>query len=160
MALKLAVGESAGSYAELARELSLSPSQAHAAVKRASEAGLVNPKSRKVNRRALLEFLIHGLKYVFPARRGPVTRGVPTAHSASPLRELLVDGGPPLVWPDPDGSVRGESLEPLHRSAPSAARRDPRLYAGLILIDAIRAGRARERKLAADKLEAMILDGR
>ena len=160
VALKLALDERGSSYAQLAQELGLSSSQAHAAVRRAEESGLLVPKQRKVNRRALLEFLVHGLKYVFPAKRGPAARGVPTAHAAPPLSDLLVDDGPPVVWPDPEGGVRGETLEPLHKSAPGAARRDPRLYASLVLIDAIRAGRARERKIAAKKLEEMILGGR
>lgn len=160
VALKLAVGGSGSSYAELGRELDLSASQAHAAVKRASVAGLLDAKTRKVNRRALLEFLEHGAKYVFPAKRGPVVRGLPTAHSASPLKEHLVGHDAPVVWPDPEGEVRGESLEPLHKSVPRAARRDPQLYASLVLVDGIRAGRARERNLAVRKLEEMLLRGR
>ena len=110
----------------------------------------------RVNRRALEEFLVHGLKYVFPARRGPLARGVPTAHSAPPLDKLIVDDGTPLVWPDSEGTVRGETLEPIYKTAPMAARRDPRLYTSLVLIDAIRAGRARERKLAAVKLQELL----
>jgi hypothetical protein len=38
------------------------------------------------------EFLIHGLKYVFPAYPGALVRGVPTAHSAEPLKGLLIAG--------------------------------------------------------------------
>jgi hypothetical protein len=43
-------------------------------------------------------------------------------------------------------------LAPLYRSAPEAALRDPQLYELLVLVDAMRAGRARERKLASDEL--------
>lgn len=62
----------------------------------------------------------------------------------------------PLVWPDPDGDVRGLTLEPLHKAAPKAARRDPRLYELLTLIDALRVGRARERQLAEKALSALL----
>lgn len=157
VALKLAFGGHDASYAQLAQELDLSPSQVHAAVRRATEAGLVHAETRAVNARALAEFLIHGLKYVFPARRGAIARGMPTAHSAAPLRDLLVDGGEPLVWPDPEGEVRGETLLPIHKSAPGAARRDQRLYESLALLDAVRAGRARERKVAGKRLKEMLL---
>ncbi len=157
VALKLALGERGASYADLAHALDISSSQAHSAVRRATEAGLIHAETREVNRRALVEFLVHGLKYVFPAKRGGIARGIPTAHSAAPLCDLFVDGGEPLVWPDPDGEVRGESLLPIHKSAPSAARRDSKLHEGLALIDAIRAGRARERKVASQKLEEMLL---
>jgi DNA-binding Lrp family transcriptional regulator len=156
VALKLALEKERPAYAQLAAELGLSPSQAHQSVRRAAESGLLVPGTLQVNRRALEEFLIHGLKYVFPARRGPLARGVPTAHSAPPLDKLIVDDGAPLVWPDSEGMVRGETLEPIYKTAPMAARRDPRLYASLALIDAIRAGRARERKLAAVKLQELL----
>lgn len=156
VALKLALDREPASYAQLGHALGLSPSQAHAAVKRAEDAGLLVPDKRRVNRRALIEFLVHGLKYVFPAKKGPVERGVPTAHAAPPLSELLSSGDAPIVWADPEGDVRGESLEPLYKSAPHIARSDKRLYEALALIDGIRAGRARERKIASERLTEMI----
>jgi DNA-binding Lrp family transcriptional regulator len=156
--LKIAFGGQDASYAKLAHELDLSPSQTHAAVRRAAKAGLIHAETREVNRRALAEFLIHGFKYIYPAKRGAIARGMPTAHAAAPLRDLFVDDGELLVWPDPKGEVRGESLLPIHKSAPSASRRDPKLYESLALLDAIRAGRARERKVAIKKLEEMLLD--
>jgi hypothetical protein len=141
-----------GKYADLAAELALSPSEAHAAVRRSKFAGLLN-HDRRVNRAALLEFLIHGVKYAFPAKPGKLTRGMPTAHGAPPLAALIDSGGElPPVWPDPEGEARGESFEPLYRSVPKAARRDSRLYEILCLVDAIRGGRARERALAEQLL--------
>lgn len=157
VALKLAVAGGFTSYAELAAELSMSSSQVHAAMQRAAEAGLVDLEARTANRSALSEFLIHGAKYTFSTRRGPVVRGLPTAHSAAPLKDL-VTSTESLVWPDPEGTSRGESIEPLHRAAPFAARRDPRLYEALALLDGIRVGRARERKLAEEKLKDLLTD--
>lgn len=159
VALKLALRENSISYAELAQDLGMSSSQTHAAVRRCADSGLMR-KERRVNRQALVEFLVHGLKYVFPAKRGPIERGMPTGHSAPPLSDLIEAGGPPLVWPDPAGEIRGESLAPLHKSAPTASRRDERLYHALALIDGIRVGRARERTLASKQLEEMLLGGK
>lgn len=97
---------------------------------------------------------MHGLKYVFPAERGPLTRGMPTSYATAPLADkLTASGEPPPVWPDPEGTVRGEALEPLYRSAPGAARADAKLYELLALVDAIRSGRARERELAVKELQ-------
>ena len=97
------------------------------------------------------------MKYAFPATRGGVTRGVPTSYAATPLSRLIVASADlPPVWPHSEGSVRGVSLEPLYRSAPAAALRDPALYELLALIDAIRDGRARERKLAEEELSTRI----
>jgi len=148
--LKLVVrGDGGFTYPELARTLGMSTSEVHAALRRASMAGLFNSAARTPNRPALLEFLIHGLKYVFVAERGGLTRGIPTGHAAPPLVGLLTTtSDPPLVWPDPNGAVRGESLKPLYRSVPRATHDDEGLRELLALVDAIRAGRARERRLA------------
>ena len=100
---------------------------------------------------ALEEFLIHGLKYVFPAEPGPLSRGVPTAHSAAPLSKKIISNEP-YVWPDADGDVRGQAIEPLYPSAPQAAKKDAKLYELLTLVDALRVGRVREQKLAAQEL--------
>ncbi|MBL8900715.1 MAG: hypothetical protein JNM84_23990 [Planctomycetes bacterium] len=156
LALKLAVVPEVPSLAELGVALGLSASQCHAALKRAAAAGLVDAKSRRVRQAALLEFVVHAAKYVFPPRRGPLTRGIPTAHSAPPLRESISNGESPCVWPDPEGDVRGEALHPIYKTAPLAARRDPALHELLALLDAVRAGRARERNLAVAELERRI----
>jgi hypothetical protein len=101
----------------------------------------------------LLEFLVHGVKYVFPAERGELTRGIPTASGAEPLKgHFQVGGDPPPVWPYLDGTVRGYSFKPLHKGGPQAAIRDPKLYELLALVDAIRGEKIRERLIAVDEL--------
>lgn len=105
-----------------------------------------------VNKSALLEFLIHGLRYVYPAERLGITRGVPTSYAAAPLNAQFSIGELPPVWPHPEGTVRGEGLQPLYKSVPGAALRDPDLHAWLALVDAVRSGRAREREAATREL--------
>ena len=76
----------------------------------------------RLNRSALLEFLLHGVWYTFPAQRGTMTRGVPRRYAASPLERYLEQGKEPLpVWPSAEGSVRGYSYAPLHKNVPKAA---------------------------------------
>ena len=141
---------------QMGAELSISASEVHAALKRLEQAHLIANDGRPVLQ-AVEEFLVHGVKYAFPATRGGVTRGMPTSHAAAPLSRLIVASADlPPVWPYSDGSVRGVSLEPLYRSAPAAALRDPALYELLALIDAMRDGRARERKLAEEELSTRI----
>ena len=154
-ALKLALGPSL-TYPQLAVGLSLSLSEAHGAVKRAQAAGLLL-SDRQPNRPAILEFVVHGVRYAFPPVRGGITRGMPTAHAVPPLVELIVqDNYPVPVWPDPQGEARGASFKPLYRGAPKAAREDTKLYQCLSLIDALRGGRARERKLAKEHLTRLL----
>ena len=154
--LKLHTKDSAPvSYSRLANELGMSPSEVHAAGKRALAAHLAVMKDDQLSpqRRNLEEFLLHGLRYAFPADWGGLSRGMPTASSAAPLNRIFSQGDETaIVWPDPQGELRGQALKPLYRAAPEAARNDPALYELLALIDAIRSGKARERQIAAREI--------
>jgi hypothetical protein len=144
---------------DLAVSLFISPSEVSKALKRCVDSGLLYLASgeKRVNRSALMEFLVHGLKYVFPPGKGPLVRGVPTASAAEPLKSrLLEDDEPPAVWPFGEGKVRGLSLAPLYKGAPKAALLDPKFYKVLALCDAIRSGRIRERNLAVELLRKEI----
>lgn len=144
------------SYNVLAVELEMSPSEVHAASRRTVGAQLAVRQDQRVRPhfQNLQEFLVHGLRYVFVPDRGELTRGMPTAFAAPPLAGRFQSSDePPPVWPDPEGPVRGESFSPLYRSVPAAARRDKNLYEFLVLVDAIRGGRARERQAAVKELE-------
>lgn len=143
--------------AQVAFDIGLSPSQVHASLKRLERSRLIAPSTNEPQLRAVEEFLLHGVKYAFPAQRGEATRGMATAYAAPPLNAVIEAGGdPPPVWPSAEGSVRGSTLEPLHKSVPGAAKRDSRLYEILALIDALRDGRARERRIAERELTARL----
>ena len=159
MLLKLVASENQGvkpTYKSLADSLGMSASEAHASVQRCARAGLCRLEPRSTNRKALLEFLLHGLKYAFWPERGAITRGFPTAHAAPPLSGKFGSVEMPPVWPDPSGPVRGECFRPLHKSATRVAKDDPATYALLALADAVRGGRARERQLAEEELRARL----
>lgn len=139
--------------AQLSAELSQSVSQLHLSLKRLTDARLIDTDGRP-NLRAVEEFLVHGVKYAFPPRRGEPTRGTPTAYAAQPLSEHIEAGADlPPVWPFAEGTVRGVTFEPLHKTAPLAAAKDPVLYELLALIDALRDGRVRERHIAERELK-------
>ena len=166
----LAAGCKSSTYAKLGEELAMSPSQVFRSVVRAEEARLlyrlpVKPAPGHTKdqtrfwpyRENLKEFLIHGVKYAFPVHRGGIVRGVPTAHAAPPLKQHFAGSfDPPPVWPDAEGSVRGVEFSPLYRNVPEAARRDPKLYELLALVDAIRDGRTREREIAIRELKRRV----
>jgi len=205
VALKLvAWGDQRWTYARLAQELGLSASEAHGAVKRGLQAGLLLPNrvalapsaqepteaglsvqepagiyrvTRKRVRRAaqaqndadaatdnpvrphphnLAEFALHGAKYAFPGVRLPLAVGVPTSHSAPAFAGIFAPGSTDFVWPHPNGPMRGVGVEPLHPSVPFAAMQDAKLYELLALFDALRVGKARERGMALERLQALI----
>jgi hypothetical protein len=140
------------SIAQIAADLALSPSQVHLSLRRLGQSRLIDDDGRPIVR-SVEEFLVHGVKYSFPARRGEPSRGIPTAHAAPPVSEhLAVTSNLPPVWPSAEGKVRGITFEPLHKTAPAAAAKDPTLYELLALIDALRDGRARERQIAEREL--------
>ena len=144
------------SYPELAALTGLSMSEVHGALKRAEQARLLAFLNRQP--RVLVpqfkEFLLHGARYAFPAVRGGMVGGLPTAYAAAPLDKLIAPSAdPPPVWPCADGTMRGVALIPLYPSVPSAALRNSALYESLALFDALRMGAARERNFAVKLFE-------
>ena len=155
----LSLGSEKWTYAWLSVQLDMSPSQLHTAVQRSLAAQLAVRAEDGIvpHRRNLLEFLVHGIRYVFVPTKGEMTRGIPTGYAAPPLAKHFAESNePPPVWPLPEGQVRGLAFSPLYSQAPSSALKDPGLYESLALVDAIRGGRARERAMAIEELTARL----
>jgi hypothetical protein len=110
----------------------------------------------KVHRHKLLEFMVYGAKYTFPATVLGTTVGVPTSHSAPVFGNSFAPGSEDWVWPYANGTYKGQGVVPLHPCVPSACLADAALYAALALFDALRVGRARERNMATKALSALI----
>ncbi len=142
----------------MAEELAMSQSEVSESVARSKYAGLLDPKGKTVMKLALMDFLQYAIKYVFPQKPGPVVRGIPTSHSASPLKEQI-HSSEDYVWPYAKGTVRGHSILPLYISVPEAALIDNDLYELLVLVDAIRVGRAREKEIAINELKKRLQIG-
>jgi DNA-binding Lrp family transcriptional regulator len=155
--LKLLLDRRKRPYAQLSKELGISGSEIHAAVRRGADAGLIDPESRLPLRRPLEDYLLYGVRYAFPAKPGPVTRGIPTAYAAPPLSAKISSDDLPPVWPDPHGTVKGVAVEPLYSSVTRAVKSDSQLYELLALVDALRIGRARECNLAEEELKQRII---
>lgn len=137
-------------------DLGISKTEISASIRRsvASNLAIKSGGRAKANRRNLIEFVQYGLKYVFPAKPGAPQRGVATGFAAPMLEGKLVSSGADIcIWPHPEGSRRGLSIEPLFKSVPDAALKDARLYELLALIDAIRTGNQREASLAQRSFE-------
>ncbi len=154
----IAYGDESWRQTSLAESLNMSQSEISQSLLRSKFAGLLDGSGKKVMRLALMDFLQYGLTYVFPQKPGAVVRGIPTSHSAPPLKkEILSDED--YVWPSANGKVRGHSIVPLYPSVVEAAQKDSKLYELLALTDALRVGRARERNIAVQELKKRILNG-
>ncbi|AFY69327.1 hypothetical protein Pse7367_1029 [Thalassoporum mexicanum PCC 7367] len=140
-------------YSELADELYMSSSVVHASTKRCIDSGLYDMYYNRVMRRPLYEVIVYGVKYIFYTQPGKIVRGIPTAHSAEPLKSKILDDSNKYVWASPDGWERGQEIKPLYKSVPKAVKKDPELYALLSLVDAIRVGKRREYQFAVEELK-------
>ena len=141
---------------DIAWKLGISGGEVSESLRRSKRSSLYDPLTKQVNRPGLYEFLVHGLRYVFPQQPGAVAKGVPTTTSAAPL-DKRTQSQDRYVWPSPLGSVRGFAVEPLYPSVPEAALRNPELHALFSLTDTIRSGRTRDRELARQELEKRLL---
>jgi len=150
---------------KLAALLCMSASEVNAGIKRLILSGLLSPvisndRTKKIvyipNKKACEECLISGVKYFFPVQLGAYSRGIATSYAAPILEKHLILGDDPIpVWPYGDGDKRGLALEPLYSSVPKSLAEfpDPLFYELLVLVDAIRSGRARERNIAIQLLK-------
>lgn len=125
--------------ADLARELGASALEVSMGLERARRVGLVDEQKHRVLKAPLLEFLVHGLRYVFPAEIGASCRGFATAPLAGRF-----------VWPARDGDATGRALTPLDGAA--ARTSDGNLRELLSLVDVLRVGLVWERTLAVREL--------
>lgn len=143
----------------LAQATGISKSQINTSLNRCIAVGLAKKDRKtgvpKANKKALFDFIVYGLKYVFPVAPGALTRGIATAFSAPVLNKKIMSTGDfSLIWPDAKGSTKGMSVEPLFKAATYAVRHDPEMYALLALIDSIRLGQPREANLAISLLRS------
>jgi len=138
---------------DIANSLKISQSEVSEALNRCKIARLIDGDKRKIYLNSFKEFLIYGLKYVFPAEPGAIVRGIPTAHSANPIKELISQGSENYVWPYSKGILRGQSIEPLYDTIPMVVQDDILFYELLAILDTLRIGRVREIKIAINELD-------
>ncbi|WP_392385927.1 hypothetical protein [Marinomonas primoryensis] len=145
----------------LEAETGISKTQISESLRRCIDIGLAKKDRQfgvpRANKKALFEFIVSGIKYVFPAKLGEVTRGIGTSFSAPILQNDIISSGELIpVWPDARGTNKGQAVEPLFKTVTLAIRKDPDMYAMLALIDSIRLGNAREVNIAKDKLKSFL----
>ena len=147
---------------ELSSTLGISKTAINNSIRRSTSVGLIFQDRKtgvpRVYKKILLNFIIFGLKYVFPPVLSIMTRGIPTSFASPALKDHIKTAGELIyVWPDPLGKLMGQSVTPLYDSVPFAVRKDRILYEYLALVDAIRLGNAREVNLAKTHLEQGLL---
>jgi DNA-binding Lrp family transcriptional regulator len=140
-------------FVEIAKAIQLSETEVSNAMERNAIAGLVSTDKKRINKLALRDFLIYGLKYVFPPQPGSSTRGIATAHSAPPVNQRIVESGENYVWKYYKGTRRGNSIVPLYDKIPKIVENQPELYEFLTIVDTFRIGKKREIEIAIEELD-------
>ena len=89
----------------LEKETGISKSQINLALNRCLDIGLAKKDRRsglpRAHTKALYNFIVHGIKYVFPVKPSEITRGIATAFAAPVLKDKLMSAGEfVLIWPD------------------------------------------------------------
>ena len=143
------------SQMDIARKLQLSQAEVSHGLKRLKGSHLLNIEGKAI-REAAFELLVHAVKYFYPALIGAPSLGVPTAHANPDFKYVKKNDGESYVWPFAKGKVKGIALIPIYPSVPFACSEDKVLYRMASLVEMIRAGRARERKIAEDELYKLI----
>jgi hypothetical protein len=154
----LLVNDEDWSFRSLADRLCVSHPMVQRAMSRSKGADLYSAKRRGVHLPHFEEFAVHALRFVVPARLGPLESGIPAAWAAEPVVSAIHSSGedPPPVWPYFRGHLRGQAIEPLHASAPEAVENWPQLGEILAILDSLRAGDLRVRRIAEDLLSGML----
>jgi hypothetical protein len=146
------------SYRSLADRLRAPHPMVQRALARAQDADLYSGERREVHVPHFEEFAIHALRFVAPVQLGALVPGVPAAWAAEPMASAIRSSGeePPPVWPYAKGRVRGQAIEPLHPAAAEAVEGWPELREILVLLDSLRAGDPRVRRVAEDLLMRLL----
>src|ERR1035437_9231355 len=85
-------GQARMPYAVLAKQLRLSPFEAHAAGQRLMAARLVVDMGGELRpvMAAVRNFVLYGAPYCYPPVRGEITIGFPTAYAVQPLKDMVL----------------------------------------------------------------------
>lgn len=151
----IAKGDDLWQNKDLAVELCMSSSEITESLNRSFISGLIDVSKKKVVSHSLVDFLVYGLRYVFPAQPGALVIGLPTANSAPVLKKYF-EAEEEYVWPDINGMAKGQAIEPLYSTVPKAVAKDDKLYNLLALTDALRLRRIKEINVTKDLINKLL----
>ena len=145
--LKLvSLGNQPSRQVDLAKDLGISQAEVVHSLSRLKVSLLIDSQRRPI-KLAVLEFLIHAVKYFFPVQLRGVAKGMPTG----------VSGEHKYVWPVEGATSQGIVVTPLYPTIPMAAQKDPLLHELLALLDAIRMGGVGETEFATRELKKRVI---
>lgn len=135
---------------KLSEHLCMSVSTVNASLKRLREVNLIVGK--KVYNINAHEFIVHGVKYIFPQEFHGMTSGIPTGYATMMITTRSKD--PIQVWSYAEGTRRGIESTALYPSVPKSISqfKDQRFYHLLCLVDVLRSRLSNVREKDAAKV--------
>ena len=152
----LSIRKDEWTQAQIADSLMISKAEMSQIFARLRTCGFLDLSKTHLQKLAIREFLIHGLKYVFPAKPGTKVRGIATAFSAPPIQKHITGNGDIYVWKSAKGNRRGIEIKPLYKTVPKIVNHLPGLYELLVITDTLRIGKVREVEIAISELDKIL----
>lgn len=141
-------------YQRLADDLLLPKSTLFRSIQNAESGRLLN--SKRLNEARFIHFLMYGVPVIFPATPGAMDIGTPTSMTANLFGSAYqLVSTTPHIWPNPNGQIKGITVEPLHACAIGLAERDSDAHRILAAVDGLRLGGARETETSLAFLMAL-----
>lgn len=143
---------------EIASTLELSQSEISHSLKTLQQAGLINVVQKRINKLAVLEFIVHAIKFFYPSEKLGVGRGFKVGPSSSYFsKRVQRDEQFDYVWPDSEGETKGVIISPLLPHLSKKMKENEKLMLYLNVIEVFRGlGGVRHQQEAQKALKELI----
>lgn len=154
---KLVTDEVWPTQKEIANALELSQSEISHSLKTLEQVGLINISQKRINKLAVLEFIVHAIKFFYPSEKQGIGRGIKVGPSYSYFSKRVHSDEFDYVWPDPDGEAKGVIVSPLLTRFSKTIKENEKLLLFLNVIEVFRGlGGVRHQQEAQKALKELI----
>jgi hypothetical protein len=126
------------SQTEIGISLKLSQAEVSHALKTLGYVGLINLPTKKINKLAVIEFITHALKYLYPIEKSGTGRGILIGPSSSIFKGRVHSDEYSYIWPDPNGESKGIIVNPLIPQLTASIMENKILYNFLNIVEIFR----------------------
>lgn len=154
---KLITDEAWPTQKEIANALELSQSEISHSLKTLEQVSLINVTQKRINKLAVLEFIVHAIKFFYPSEKKGIGRGIKVGPSYSYFSKRVHPDEFDYVWPDPEGDSKGVIVSPLLTRFSKTIKENEKLLLFLNVIEVFRGlGGVRHRQEAQKALKELI----
>lgn len=146
------------SQKEIGDSLKISQAEISHALKTLDQIGLINLSTKKINQLAVIEFITHALKFIYPIEKKGTGRGILIGPSSLTFKGKVQPDEYNYIWPDPNGESKGIIVTPLIPELSSCVKENEKLFTYLNVIEIFRGlGGVRYRQEAQKILKDILI---